>query len=196
MHVSARLERAKHVLDVVTEVCAAHGVAFKHLRTPEGFLWLHHKHGPRHQSGKFCAAYPASHRRARRLMEALEPALADERGPYVLTDRRFGSSSVVSYRYGSFTPRYRLRPDGTRSPVLTALDGTEVTDERLPRFHLPAGVIHPFAPPPEAAGEHEPVSFHGYTFRAVLQFSNAGGAYRAAAPDPAQSSPRSAEGPG
>ena len=183
VHVSARLERAQQVLDVVTEVCAERGVAFKHLRTQEGFLWLHHKHGPRHQSGKFCAAYPADHHAAGRLMTALESALAGERGPYVLTDRRFGSSSVVSYRYGAFTPRYRLRPDGTRSPILTAPDGTEVTDERLPRFRLPAGVIDPFAPPPEPVPDGGPPSFNGYTFRAALQFSNAGGAYRGTAPD-------------
>lgn len=183
VHVSARLERAQQVLDVVTELCAEHGVAFKHLRTQRGFLWLHHKHGPRHQSGKFCAAYPADHRAAGRLMTALESALAGERGPYVLTDRRFGSSSVVSYRYGAFTSRYRLRPDGTRSPILTAPDGTEVTDERLPRFHLPAGVTDPFAPPAEPVPDGAPPSFNGYTFRAVLQFSNAGGAYRGTAPD-------------
>ena len=115
-------------------------------------------------------------------MTALESALAGERGPYVLTDRRFGSSSVISYRYGSFMPRYQLRPDGTRSAILTAPDGTEVTDERLPRFHLPAGIADPFAPPPQAAPEGEPLSVNGYTFRAVLQFSNAGGAYRGTAP--------------
>ena len=183
VHVSARLERAQQVLDVVTEVCAEHGVAFKHLRSQRGFLWLHHKHGPRHQSGKFCAAYPADHHAAGRLMTALESALTGERGPYVLTDRRFGSSSVVSYRYGAFTPRHQLRPDGTRSPILTAPDGTEVTDERLPRFHLPAGITDPFAPPPQSLPDGEPLSFNGYTFRAVLQFSNAGGAYRGTTAD-------------
>jgi prolyl oligopeptidase len=68
-------------------------------------------------------------------MTALESALADERGPYVLTDRRFGSSSVVSYRYGAFTPRYRLRPldprpraTGVRTEQLRypSTDGTAV----------------------------------------------------------------------
>jgi len=188
VHVSARLERAQQVLDVVADVCAEQGVAFKHLRTQRGFLWAHHKHGPRSQSGKFCAAYPADQQAAGRLMTVLESALADERGPYVLTDRRFGASSVVFYRYGAFLPRYQLRPDGTQSALLTAPDGTELADERQPRFHLPAGITDPFAPPAQALAaepltEGEPLSFNGYTFQAVLQFSNAGGAYRGTAPD-------------
>jgi serine/threonine protein kinase len=171
VHVSARLARTQYVLDMVADVCAEYRVAFKHLRTEWLFLWLHHKHGPRSQSGKFCAAYPTDSAAALALMRALEAALADESGPFVLTDRRFGASKVVSYRYGAFRPRYRLRPDGT-----------EIIDQRQPRFQLPPGITDPFGATAEEI-RTEPVSLHGYTFRAVLQYSNAGGAYRASAPD-------------
>src|SRR5215475_654405 len=178
VHVSAQLARAQHVLDVVTRVCAAYRVPFKHVATDWMFLWLHHKHGPRTQSGKFCTAYPADSQEVRSLMAALDAALPGESGPYVLTDRRFGSSSVVSYRYGAFTNRFRVQPDGTRAPVLTGTDGAEILDDRQPRFVLPVGVVDPFAPPPQAAapGQQE---INGYTFTAALQLSNAGGAYRA-----------------
>jgi hypothetical protein len=84
----------------------------------------------------------------------------------------------VSYRYGAFRSRHRLEADGTRTPIILAPDGTDVTDERGPEFRLPTGVIDPFAPP--APGfDGSPVSFHGYTFDKVLQHSNGGGAYRA-----------------
>ncbi|MCW6010866.1 hypothetical protein K1W54_40900 [Micromonospora sp. CPCC 205371] len=182
VHVSARRDRAQHVLDVVSEVCARHGVPFKHVRNERLFLWLHHKHGPRTQSGKFCAAYPPDVEAARALMADLAEALPDEPGPYVLTDRRFGTSSVVSYRYGSFVGRYAIQPDGTRMPLLTDGAGADILDDRQPRFTLPAGVADPFAGPPQPS-RPGPVTVGGYAFTAVLQFSNAGGAYRATAPD-------------
>jgi hypothetical protein len=56
VHVSARLDRAHEVLDIVAEACFGERVSFKHLRPELFFLYLHHKHGPRQQSGKFCAA--------------------------------------------------------------------------------------------------------------------------------------------
>lgn len=183
VHVSARRDRTQHVLDAVAEVCGRHGVPFKHVRNERLFLWLHHKHGPRPQSGKFCTAYPPDEAAARALMADLAAALPDEPGPYVLTDRRFGSSSVVSYRYGAFAGRYAVQPDGTRLPVLTDGTGADVLDDRQPRFTLPAGVTDPFAAPPPAPTGGGPVTVNGYAFTAVLQFSNAGGAYRATAPD-------------
>ncbi|QIS05554.1 serine/threonine protein kinase [Nocardia brasiliensis] len=178
VHVSAALGTADQVLDVVSTVCADLGVAFKHLTGKQYFLWLHGKHGSRVQSGKFCALYPPTPQLAYALLERLERELSGVAGPYVLTDRRFGSSRCVSYRYGAFRPRHRLRADGTREPTMLALDGTEVPDERRPGFLLPAGIDDPFGTVADAEGEQD-VTFHGYTFETVLQPSNAGGAYRA-----------------
>lgn len=92
VHLSARLDRAPDVLDIVAEACFAERVRFKHLHAELFFLQLHHKHGPRQQSRKFCAAYPADEATARRLLDRLAAALADEAGPYVLTDRRYRDS--------------------------------------------------------------------------------------------------------
>ncbi|WP_069162663.1 class III lanthionine synthetase LanKC [Nocardia altamirensis] len=178
VHVSSALASAQQVLDVVSAACADLGVSFKHLTGRQYFLWLHGKHGNRVQSGKFCAIYPPTPQLAYALLERLERELSGIAGPYVLTDRRFGASQCVSYRYGSFRARYRLQPDGTRESTMRALDGTEVPDERRPEFLLPAGVVDPFGPVAEADGDDE-VNFHGYTFETVLQPSNAGGAYRA-----------------
>ncbi|NNH69088.1 protein kinase/lanthionine synthetase C family protein [Nocardia uniformis] len=178
VHVSSALGSAQQVLDVVSAACVELGVAFKHLTGKQYFLWMHGKHGSRVQSGKFCALYPPTPQLAYALLERLERELAGVAGPYVLTDRRFGTSRCVSYRYGAFRARHRLLPDGTRVPTMLGLDGTEVLDERRPEFLLPAGISDPFGPIPEAEGDDE-VSFHGYAFESVLQTSNAGGAYRA-----------------
>src|ERR1700733_8637084 len=112
VHVSTQIDRAQRVLDTVAEACFAERVRFKHLRAELFFLAVHHKHGPRQQAGKFCAAYPADEAAARRLMDRLASALRGDEGPYILTDRRYGASRTVHYRWGAFTGRARRRPDG------------------------------------------------------------------------------------
>ncbi|MFJ3196802.1 class III lanthionine synthetase LanKC [Streptomyces griseoviridis] len=176
VHVSARPGRLGHVLDVVAAVCCEQDVSFKHLSTRLFYGWTHQKHASRPQSGKFCAAYPPDPDAARRLMERLDEALADEEGPYILSDRRFGTSRTVHYRYGSFLRRQRLRADGT--PVLLVPDGRGrlVEDVRGVSFRLPDGVEDPFTAAAETPSGQ--ADFGGYVFEAALRHSNGGGAYR------------------
>jgi hypothetical protein len=187
IHVSSSVENAQQTLDIVAAVCAEFGVPFKHIRGNSFFLLVHSKHGNRAQSGKFCAIYPPTTEVAHDLLLRLEKELAGFAGPYIRSDRRFGSSSCVSYRYGSFRDRFQLRADGTLNPTLLDVAGKEIPDERRAEFVLPPGVADPFAPPAPPPRQDEradaPVSFGGYTFEGVLQHSNAGGAYRARAAD-------------
>ncbi|MES9807503.1 class III lanthionine synthetase LanKC [Streptomyces cinereoruber] len=179
IHVSARLERAQHVLDTVAGICFAEGVPFKHLSARLFFLFLHHKHAVRTQAGKFCTVYPPDTTTARRLLERLREALDGEEGPYVLTDRRFRDSRTVHYRYGSFDgASSRLRADGTREGVIRDGSGREIVDSRLPAFHLPPGVTDPFVEREEQphAG---PILIRDYEVDRAVRLSNAGGAYRA-----------------
>lgn len=188
VHVSARYERAQHVLDTFAEICSAEGVAFKHLSASLFFMLLHHKHASRVQAGKFCVAYPPDVPAARRLMERLSEALRDEEGPFILTDRRYGQSRTVHYRYGAFTGRSQLMPDGSKLPVVEDGHGRLVQDRRMPMFTLPDGITDPFASPgepgdqdarPEAApAVASPITLGGYQFDKPLRFSNAGGTYR------------------
>ncbi|MFF3603705.1 class III lanthionine synthetase LanKC [Streptomyces sp. NPDC002463] len=179
IHVSARLDRAQHVLDTVAGICFSEGVPFKHLSARLFFLFLHHKHAARAQAGKFCAIYPPDTASARRLLERLRDALDGEEGPYVLTDRRFRDSRTVHYRYGSFDgARSRLRADGTREGMVRDGSGREVVDSRLPAFHLPAGITDPFVEQEEQphAG---PILIRDYEVIRAVRLSNAGGAYQA-----------------
>lgn len=177
VHVSSSLPNAQAVLTVVSLACADLGIPFKHLASKRMFLLAHDKHAPRVQSGKFCTLYPPTQPGARQVMQRLSEELAGISGPYVLTDRRFGSSKCVSYRYGAFRGRTRVEADGTHVDTMITADGREVDDERRPAFHLPPGLADPFrqnTPNPSTG----PVTLHGYTFDAVLRHSNAGGAYR------------------
>ncbi|HTJ68938.1 MAG TPA: class III lanthionine synthetase LanKC [Actinospica sp.] len=178
IHVSARLDRAQAVLDHVARICFAEGVPFKHVAARTFFIFLHRKHANRVQSGKFCAIYPPDAATARRLLDLLSDALRDEDGPYVLSDRRFGDSRTVHYRYGAFRPRGALQPDGTTRGLVRDGSGIDVPDERRPCFVLPEGITDPFVTeePQQQAG---PIVIHGYEITKALQPSNAGGTYLA-----------------
>jgi tRNA A-37 threonylcarbamoyl transferase component Bud32 len=178
VHVSARVDRAHEVLDTVAQACFAESVPFKHIRAELFFLALHHKHGPRQQAGKFCAAYPPDEPTARRLMDRLAAVLSNEEGPYVLTDRRYRDSRTVHYRWGAFTPRGRRRPDGRREWLVRDGFGHDVVDVRGPSFVLPDGIGDPFTP--EAASSHRgPIVVGGYEIVRAIALSNAGGTYEA-----------------
>lgn len=181
VHVSATPDRLGPVLDAVGRACFELDVSFKHLATRDAYLMVHQKHSPRMQAGKFCAAYPGDEDTARRLMERLSLDLAGEAGVYVLTDRRFGDSKVVHYRYGAFARREKLLPDGTKQLMMLDADGHEVPDERRPSFVLPPGVHDPFAPPAAARPQREgPVVLNDrFEIRHVIRHSNGGGTYEA-----------------
>ncbi len=200
VHVSARPGRQQAVLDVVAGICFEREIAFKHLSCHLFYWWAHHKQAARPQSGKFVAAYPTSAEAARELMEALSAALADEEGPYILTDRRYRDSRTVHYRYGAFAPKDRLNADGTRTPLVRTSTDRWVEDRRGVAFHLPEGVTDPFlrartparktpapeaktaAPATKAPSAKEPaakksIRFQGFAFDSSIRFSNAGGTY-------------------
>ncbi|MFF7194318.1 lanthionine synthetase LanC family protein [Streptomyces sp. NPDC008079] len=156
VHVSARPDRLPYVLDTVAAVCFEQDVAFKHLAGRLFYWWTHHKQAARQQSGKFIAAYPTSVAAARDLMERLRTELADEEGPFILTDRRYRDSRTVHYRYGAFAPRERVNADGTHTLLVRGTDGELEEDRRGFSFYLPAGMTDPFVetrPAPKSPAE-------------------------------------------
>lgn len=183
VHVSSSLANAQPVLTVVSAVCAELGVSFKHLTGRHIFLLAHDKHASRPQSGKFCTVYPPTPERTREMLRRLATELSGIGGPYVLTDRRFGDSECVSYRYGAILGRVRVDAEGNHVHVMHGPDGQEIDDERRPSFHLPPGVTDPFREETPKKTTQGPVSLHGYTFETVLRHSNAGGAYQFRAED-------------
>ena len=194
VHVSARFERLRQVLDVAADICFDEDVSFKHLSCRTFYEWTHYKHGSRAQGGKFIAAYPSDVEAARRLMERLAAALKDEEGPFILSDRRFPGSRVVHYRYGGFARIERSKADGTREFLVRDGNGELVPDRRGTSFHLPDGVLDPFAAARDgrtgapaaktadtakAADDASEHVFGGFAFEKAIRHSNSGGAYQA-----------------
>ncbi|MBR7826920.1 class III lanthionine synthetase LanKC [Actinospica sp. MGRD01-02] len=178
IHVSAQISRIQPVLDTVAEACFAANVPFKHVATRRFYLFLHHKHAPRPQAGKFCALYPPDTETARRLLNRLAEALDGEEGAYVLTDRRYRNSRTVQYRYGAFRGRSRLLPDGKQELLVRDGAGRDIVDLRTPAFLLPPGITDPFVDE-EPAAHQGSIVMGNYEVVRVLQTSNAGGAYQA-----------------
>ncbi|MFJ9560558.1 class III lanthionine synthetase LanKC [Streptomyces fuscichromogenes] len=189
IHVSARPDRPGQVLDVVADVCFAEDVPFKHMSSWFFYQWMHHKHASRPQGGKFTALYPKDVAQARHLMERLAAELGAEEGPDILTDRRFGRSRVVHYRYGAFVFRHRIQADGTRTPLMRDAAGRLVDDRRGIGFRLPEGMADPFARPAPAslpadapAAQQPPTGpplVGGFRFEEAIRHRNGGGTYRA-----------------
>lgn len=180
VHVSTRWERRQHTVDVVAAACVSFGISFKHIASERFFGVLHAKYGARSQAGKFCALYPPDEAVAGELMGRLARDLAGEDGPYVLSDRRFGDSHVVYYRYGAYRARRQIQHDGTNQDLVRDGDGRDVPDKRLAFFSLPPGITDPFSP--EAANGRKagaPLLHERYSVTGVIRHSSAGGAYEA-----------------
>ena len=179
IHVSSTREEAVDVLRKTIEVLVDEGVPFKFALDPTMLLHLNAKNWPRSGSGKFVTIYPPDEQRFVALVQRLAAALAGHRGPYVLSDRRYGDSGVVYYRYGGFVRSGTVSPTGEQQPTITAPDGTQVPDDRRPFFSLPYWVTDPF--PAEPDGTEDRVLRDGrYTVERALHFSNTGGVYVAA----------------
>ncbi|MEV7117576.1 class III lanthionine synthetase LanKC [Kitasatospora griseola] len=178
VHVSTVLPRLQFTLDTVARICFEEGLAFKHLANRLFFETMHHKHAARSQAGKFCAIYPPDADSARRLLDRLSVELKDEVGPYVLSDRRYGDTGVVYYRYGAYLTRTLTQLDGTRLHLIRDGHGNDVPDVRSAQFVLPAGIEDPFALPAEP--HTGPILLGGrFEINKVIRHSNGGGTYRA-----------------
>lgn len=178
IHVSALLENAETTLRRVVPELVRTGTLFKIAGDPMLHRFLNSKRCGRGSGGKFMTIYPRDDDTFRALVESLHQLTTDLTGPYVLSDRRYGDSKVVHYRYGGFRTMRSLQPDGTTSTLILAPDGSQMPDERLPYFSLPEWVSDPFPDPEEDADESEPLNGR-YQVEEALAFSNVGGVYQA-----------------
>lgn len=175
VHVSATASEAQQVLDITADIAIRLGVAFKHLPTREAFLWRNSKNCDRRHAGKFIALFPTEEQLPQ-LLRVLEQALAGNKGPYVLSDRRWGEAPVY-LRYGLFRP-YSVDENGGPDIQLRDPRGAAVPDDRALSFHVPD-----WAPIPEvlkpwfertATASRASLPF---SIERALTHSNAGGVY-------------------
>jgi Protein kinase domain/Lanthionine synthetase C-like protein len=179
LHVSATPGDAEAVLRTVWDYCLDHWIAFKFLRSYDVMLQLNGKYADRGASGKLVTVYPADGAVLERAATDLAAILDGVRGPYVLSDLRFGHGPVY-LRFGAFRERYVLDVDGGRVAALRAPDGGLVPDGRRPVFQLPPWVEVPaFLAPHLAARQRDGAQGFPYDVERALHYSNGGGVYLA-----------------
>ena len=177
IHVSARLDDAERVLDVVWNYCTARRIPFKYLRSRPVMVMFNAKSAFRGSSGKLVTIYPPDESRLEPIVTELDELLAGVQGPYILSDLRYGAGPVF-VRYGGFTERHCLGDNGQRVLAIEGPDGDLVPDVRGATFALPPWVPLPAFLEPHLAARNA-VTTEGlpYKIESVLQFSNSGGVY-------------------
>ncbi|WP_367134844.1 MULTISPECIES: class IV lanthionine synthetase LanL [Streptomyces] len=146
IHVSAAAPAAAEVLRRVAGVAAGARCAFKFAAGPVQLAGINSRDCDRGSAGKFITLYPAGDDGFPALADALHTATAGLPGPAVLSDRPYRPGSRVHYRYGAFTGRLELSPDGLYRTVLTAPGGQRVEDVRGSRFSPPPWAVDPLGP--------------------------------------------------
>ncbi len=179
IHVSATLDDAEKTAERVWEYCVARRVPFKFVPAPHLLHLRNSKYAGRDGSGKFVTVYPADEERLHTVLKELGDLLAGTRGPYVLTDLRWGDGPLY-VRYGAFARRFCVGERGSLVPAVADPDGRLVPDRRDPAFSTPEWVTLPdFLLPHVEARNATTVGDLPYRIDKALHFSNGGGVYRA-----------------
>lgn len=177
IHVSSSLEGADHTLAVVWDYCVPRGIAFKFLRNLPVMVMLNSKSATRGSSGKLVTIYPADEAQLELVLKELDDLLPGVKGPYILSDLRFGEGALF-VRYGAFATRYCLSDLGERVLALEDGNGRLVPDVRGATFAVPAWVTLPsFLEPHLEARNAVTTNELAYAIESVIQFSNGGGVY-------------------
>lgn len=177
IHLSTTPASAADVIQAASRVCFGNDTCFKVSRDPLMLSVMNSKHYPRGNAGKLMTIYPVDEARFRALIEEVHEATRHFKGPYILSDRRYGSEGVVYYRYGEILSESRMTVAGYRQSQLSAPDGSAYKEVRLPYYRLPPWVSEPFPAEPSAGAAGDGPIGGRYRVQKALAFSNGGGIY-------------------
>ncbi|MFD8749945.1 class III lanthionine synthetase LanKC [Kitasatospora sp. NPDC059577] len=177
IHVSARMDNAPRILDLVRAHCFEHRVPFKFLRSPALVQTQNAKYAPRGSSGKFMTLYPVGDDALERCLTDLDAALDGDPGPYILSDLRWREGPLY-LRYGGFVEQFCRTETGELVLAFREPSGALRPDVRRAVFEVPEwapvpAVLAPALADPARTG---PGDFP-YTVERALHFSNGGGIY-------------------
>ncbi|MEV5239137.1 class III lanthionine synthetase LanKC [Streptomyces cinnamoneus] len=182
IHASATAEEAPRVVDAVWEYCVEHGISFKFLRSRTLLALVNGKRAPRPAAGKLVTVYPRCEELLERTLRELSSLLRGVRGPYILSDLRWGDGPLY-LRYGGFSARYCFGRDGEYVPAVVRPDGLPVPDVRGTVFRVPPWArVPPFIDARIRAVRAGTGGGLPYRVEKALHFSNGGGVYRAVDP--------------
>ncbi|WP_143229727.1 class III lanthionine synthetase LanKC [Actinophytocola xanthii] len=180
VHASATLDNARDVLREVWDYCVPRGVTFKFLASPVDLLLRNSKYADRAGSGKFVAIYPQDVDQLGTILRELGAVLDGSKGPYVLSDIRWGSGPLY-VRYGGFAERFCRSDNGELVLAIATPDGRLVPDQRRASFTPPSWVDIPEVVATSIEARTNQGAATRFPFRIVrsLHFSNGGGVYLA-----------------
>jgi hypothetical protein len=138
IHASADVDGAPGTLAVIWEYCVATGIPFKFIRSKELFFLRNVKYAPRGASGKLVTIYPTDDAQLETVLTELGAALEGHRGPYILSDLRWGAGPLY-VRYGGFVERYCIGGDGELELALEDGTGQLVPDGAARRSRRRSG---------------------------------------------------------
>lgn len=177
IHVSSCLDDAERVLAAVWDYCVPREISFKFLRSRPVMVMHNSKAAFRGSSGKLVTIYPLGEDQLELALKELDTILAGVKGPYILSDLRYGAGPLF-VRYGGFTMQYCLAESGERVPAIADGEGRLVPDVRGPTFSVPSWVALPrFLETHLAARNAVTLAGLPYEIENVIQFSNGGGVY-------------------
>ncbi|MBT2392599.1 class III lanthionine synthetase LanKC [Streptomyces sp. ISL-1] len=178
IHVSATLDNAEHILDVVAKYCTTEQVMFKFIRGRHLLQRRNSKYGDRSASGKFVTIYPFDDEHFERILHELGDLLDGEPGPYILSDLRWRSGPLY-VRYGGFVLQAIRSESGELIYCIENPDGELVPDRRGPGFRPPEWVTPPACLAEAIAGRNAgTLEDFPYRVTKAVHFSNGGGVYR------------------
>ncbi len=179
IHISANLNNAQEILDIVSKILIDKKISFKHVPNKGSLLFKNSKNGNRVSSGKFITIYPRDEQFIE-LIKLLELSLNRfEKGPHILSDKRWKDTNIY-YRYGAF--KEMMSDDGTL--CIKNPDGKLVPDLRTPYYRIPSFIEEPeelknnFVTT-NSETQLKPSKLKEYKIKSSLRFTNGGGIYLA-----------------
>lgn len=180
IHISATPTEAKDTLNIVAKICEKHELLFKYLLNEIELQNSLKKYADRYSAGKFITVYPLNDNMFVDLLEILEQQLKGKKGPYILTDVKYGDAPVF-FRYGAFG---ELPLANGKNGIITP-DGKIVEDARDFTFSIPE-----FVQVPEAVRDVVQKRINGiqvgsdgvlapYRVTGAIHYSFGGGVYKA-----------------
>jgi serine/threonine protein kinase len=179
IHISSRLEDAAVVLSRVAAAAVSSNTAFKCAQDRRTLSLVNSKRWSRGAFGKFITCYPASLAAFEDLISLLASKLEHFSGPHILSDKQFGPSGVVFYRYGAIRSQWQIQVDGTSIPVIYTPEGATFHDRRQPFFTTPPWVNDPFPDLSESSLQVDNLLNERFIPHTALHFTASGGVYLA-----------------
>lgn len=183
IHISANLDNAQEILNVVSNILFEKKIHFKHINNKGSLYSMNSKNGNRISSGKFITIYPDDSIFVELLNSLYEALKLFDRGPYILSDKCWKDSNIY-YRYGAFKKMYSKNGE----LCIKDSDGNLIPDNRTPYYRIPKFVKEPKeleinnkidSITNSSDKQSNESRINCYNFKKSIRFNNGGGIYLA-----------------